>query len=142
MTRTEHPLLSPSLGSCKQLVSFGFGDPQARPKVYIQASLHAEELPGMLVAHHLRDALTRLDARGVATLVRLHPPGEPLGADELRIELTPKNGQWTLVTDAWFFREGDAARWQAARFGEFRVAADGRALLVGLADEKLAAIKP
>lgn len=86
--------------------------------------------------------VARLDARGVATLVRLHQPGEPLGADELRIELTPKNGQWTLVTDAWFFREGEAARWQVARFGEFRVGADGRALLVGLADDRLGAIKP
>ncbi len=86
--------------------------------------------------------VARLDARGVATLVRLHQPGETLDTDELRIELTPKNGQWTLVTDAWFFREGDAARWQVARFGEFRVGADGRALLVGLADDKLGAIKP
>jgi uncharacterized membrane-anchored protein len=75
-------------------------------------------------------------------LVRLHQPGETLGTDELRMELTPKNGQWTLVTDAWFFREGEAARWQVARFGEFRVDADGRALLVGLADDKLGAITP
>jgi hypothetical protein len=29
-----------------------------------------------------------------------------------------------------------------ARFGEFRVDADGRALLVGLADDKLGAITP
>lgn len=86
--------------------------------------------------------VARLDARGVATLVRLQQPGEALGADELRMELTPKNGQWTLVTDAWFFREGDASRWQVARFGEFRVGADSRALLVGLADDKLGAIKP
>jgi uncharacterized membrane-anchored protein len=86
--------------------------------------------------------VARLDARGVATLVRLHQPGETLGTDELRMELTPKNGQWTLVTDAWFFREGEAARWQVARFGEFRVDADGRALLVGLADDKLGAITP
>ena len=69
-------------------------------------------------------------------------PGEALGANELRIELNPKNGQWTLVTDAWFFREGEAERWQRARFGEFRVGADGRALLVGLSDERLVAIQP
>lgn len=86
--------------------------------------------------------VARVDGRGVASLTRLHTPGEALGADEQRIELTPKNGQWTLVTDAWFFREGEAARWQRARFGEFRVSADGRALLVGLADEHLAAIQP
>ena len=51
--------------------------------------------------------------------------------------MTPKGGRWTLVTDAWFFREGDGERWQKARYGEFRVAPDGRALLVGMADAEL-----
>src|SRR5690606_40238873 len=64
MVRTEHPLLSPSLGHQKTLVSFQYGDPSARPKVYLQASLHAEELPGMLVAHHLRPALERAEREG------------------------------------------------------------------------------
>ncbi|HRD96489.1 MAG TPA: GDYXXLXY domain-containing protein, partial [Rubrivivax sp.] len=73
----------------------------------------------------------RRDAQGVATPVRLDD-GTPLAADELRIELTPKGGHWILVTDAWFFAEGEASRWAAARFGEFRVEADGRALLVNL----------
>jgi uncharacterized membrane-anchored protein len=71
------------------------------------------------------------DAQGIATAVRLDD-GAPLATDELRIELTPKDGRWILVTDAWFFAEGEAQRWAAARFGEFRVQADGRALLVDL----------
>jgi uncharacterized membrane-anchored protein len=71
------------------------------------------------------------DAHDVATVVRLHR-GEPLAANELRIELTPAGGDWVLVSDAWSFAEGEGARWQAARYGEFRVDADGRALLVGL----------
>jgi uncharacterized membrane-anchored protein len=77
------------------------------------------------------------DARGVALPQRVVQPGDTLAPGEMRIELTPKNGRWTLVTDAWFFREGDAERWQQARFGEFRVLPDGRALLVGLADADL-----
>ncbi len=84
----------------------------------------------------------RRDARGVATLLGPHHPGVPLAADELVIELSPKNGSWTLVTDAWFFREGDGQRWEQARFGEFRVASDGRALLVGMADAQLKPITP
>jgi uncharacterized membrane-anchored protein len=76
--------------------------------------------------------VARRDAQGVATVLRLHQPGGALAADELLIELAPKGGRWTLVTDAWFFREGEAERWAAARYGEFRVAPDGRALLVGL----------
>lgn len=80
MKRIEHPLLSPSLGSQKTLVSFQFGDPQARPKVYIQASLHAEELPGMLVAHHLRPLLEQAEREGrLAGHVVLVPAANPIG---------------------------------------------------------------
>lgn len=82
------------------------------------------------------------DERGVATLLRLAKPNEALGAGEFVFELTPKGGGWVLVSDAWFFREGDAQRWEKAGYGEFRVMLDGRALLVGMADEKLQPIKP
>lgn len=81
--------------------------------------------------------VARRDERGVATVLRLHAEGQAVAPDELLIELTPKNGRWTLVTDAWFFREGEAERWAGARYGEFRVAPDGRALLVGLRGAKL-----
>jgi predicted deacylase len=80
MRRTEHPLLSPSLGVQKTLVSFHAGDPAARPKVYLQASLHAEELPGMLVAHHLRTALEQAEREGrVRGQVVLVPAANPIG---------------------------------------------------------------
>lgn len=81
--------------------------------------------------------IARRDARGVATLLRTQSRPAPLAPGELRIELTPIGGRWSLVTDAWFFTEGQAARWAGARYGEFRVAPDGRALLVGLADADL-----
>ncbi|MEO8135819.1 MAG: GDYXXLXY domain-containing protein [Betaproteobacteria bacterium] len=86
--------------------------------------------------------VAKRDARGVAALLRLDKRDSPLAADEFRIELAPKNGRWILVTDAWYFREGEAARWANARFGEFRVGADGKALLVGMADAELRAIAP
>lgn len=86
--------------------------------------------------------VVQYDARGVATVQRLHTVGQPLAANEMLLELTPKNGSWVVVTDAWFFKEGDAPRWQAARFGEFRVLPDGRALLVGMADVNLTPIRP
>jgi len=71
------------------------------------------------------------DARGVATLLRFDDGG-PLGADEFPIEVLVKNGGWALVTDAWYFKEGEAQRWETARYGEFRIGRDGKALLVGL----------
>jgi uncharacterized membrane-anchored protein len=81
--------------------------------------------------------LARRDARGIASAERLLREGETPGADQLRLQLTPKDGRWALVTDAWFFKEGDAALWEKARYGEFRVRPDGRALLVGMADAEL-----
>jgi uncharacterized membrane-anchored protein len=77
-------------------------------------------------------AVARLDGRGVATLTRLDDPRTPLAAGELRIELTPKGGRWILVSDAWFFAEGQGTRYERAKYGEFRVEPGGRALLVGL----------
>ncbi|WP_046241178.1 GDYXXLXY domain-containing protein, partial [Delftia tsuruhatensis] len=65
-----------------------------------------------------------------------------LAPGEQRFELTPRGGRWTLVTDAWYFREGDGQRWEQARYGEFRVEPDGRALLVGMADAQLRPIVP
>jgi uncharacterized membrane-anchored protein len=71
------------------------------------------------------------DTRGIAKLLRIHD-GNALPANEFLIELTPRTGGWMLVSDAWYFREGEAKRWENAKYGEFRVTSDGRALLVGL----------
>lgn len=86
--------------------------------------------------------VARRDERGVATLLRMREIGSGLAADEFVIKLTVKNGGLMLVTDAWFFREGEAQRWARAKYGEFRVAPDGQALLVGMADAELKPIPP
>jgi uncharacterized membrane-anchored protein len=80
--------------------------------------------------------LARRDARGVATLQVLPAGSVPVGTD-LKVALNAKAGAWVLVTDAWFFPEGEAARWAAARYGEFRVDGSGQALLVGLRGAQL-----
>ncbi len=92
-----------------------------------------------LAAGQRPHVVARRDARGIATVVR-PDLGAPLADDELRIELAPKNSGWVLVTDAWFFKEGEADRWAQAKYGEFRVGKDGRALLVGLRGADLATL--
>ena len=80
MQRHDHPLLSNSLGSHRSLSSFHYGTSGSGPKVYIQASLHAEELPGMLVAYHLRALLDEAQAQGrVCGEVVLVPVANPIG---------------------------------------------------------------
>ena len=80
MHRTDHVLRSQSIGSQKTLTSFHFGHSGARPKVYIQASLHAEELPGMLAAHHLRHLLEQAETQGqIQGEIILVPMANPIG---------------------------------------------------------------
>lgn len=60
---------------------FGGGD---GPKAYIQAGLHAGELPGMVVARHLLDHLIRLDGEGrIKGQVVLVPMANPIGLDQV-----------------------------------------------------------
>lgn len=73
----------------------------------------------------------KLDARGVATPSRLDQ-GAPLAADELSAELTSFRWGWSLASDGWYFKEGEAARWSRAKYGEFRIDSAGHALLVGM----------
>ncbi len=103
MQRIDHPLLSPSLGVHKTLTSLHFGRPGARPKVYVQASLHAEELPGMLVAHHLRRLLQAADERGdIRGEVILVPVANPVGLAQ-RLDHKPM-GRFELNTSENFNR--------------------------------------
>ena len=81
------------------------------------------------------------DARSVTVIKRQYLAGESLAANELLLELTPKAGRWVLVSDAFYFHEGEAERFAKARYGEFRVMRDGRALLVGVADKDLQPVK-
>ncbi len=103
MQRIDHPLLSNSLGSFKTLTSFHFGPTGQGPKVYIQASLHAEELPGMLVAHHLRGLLAEAEAAGeLKGEVVLVPVANPLGLAQ-RVDHKPM-GRFDLDTSENFNR--------------------------------------
>ncbi|STQ91431.1 GDYXXLXY domain-containing protein [Iodobacter fluviatilis] len=87
------------------------------------------------ISHPSRPFLImKRDSQNIGSAQRIDH-GEPLAADEFKIELSPKNGHWVLVTDAWFFKESEARRWAQARYGEFRVMPDGKALLVGLKGE-------
>ena len=57
-----HALDGTSLGTTRHVTVLRFGEQSAEQKIYIQASLHADELPGSLVAYHLRPLLEQLEA--------------------------------------------------------------------------------
>lgn len=103
MQRVDHNLLSNSLGSHRTLTSFHFGQPGSGPKIYIQASLHAEELPGMLTAHHLRTLLEAAEAAGqIQGEIVLVPVANPIGLAQ-RLDHKPM-GRFELDTSENFNR--------------------------------------
>ncbi len=80
-TTTERiPLPSPAPGTERSLLAHRYGRPGARPKVYVQAALHADEIPGLLVAQHLLLELERFQAQGaVQGEVVVVPAANPVG---------------------------------------------------------------
>ncbi|MCJ7977666.1 GDYXXLXY domain-containing protein [Aeromonas veronii] len=76
----------------------------------------------------------RLDAHQVASLVTDGKP-DRLASDERLLQVHQSERQWQIGPDAYFFEEGTGEQYEAARYGEFRLQADGKTLLVGLRDE-------
>ena len=77
-----------------------------------------------------------LDERNVASFKRF-AGSSALADDELLLRFRMRNGQAKFATNAFFFQEGHAERYQNARFGEFRVGSDGEAILTRMRDENL-----
>lgn len=76
-------LPSPSPGTARTLVAFRYGTAGARPKAYLHASLHADETPPMLVAHHLAALLDVAAREGrIAGEIVLVPAANPIGLDQ------------------------------------------------------------
>lgn len=64
----------------KDLTFLSFGEAGARPKAYLQAGLHADELPGLLVLRNLGGELERLAERGaIRGEIVLAPVANPIG---------------------------------------------------------------
>lgn len=78
------PLGADRPGTQRSLLVHRYGDPEARPKAYLQAALHADETPALLVAHHLARLLDAADGRGeIAGHIVLVPYANPIGLDQI-----------------------------------------------------------
>ena len=82
MERIDHSLPWNHLGSERHISVFRFGSGER--KAYIQASLHADELPGMRTAWELKKRLIELEAQGALNgVIELVPVANPLGLGQL-----------------------------------------------------------
>jgi predicted deacylase len=104
MQTREHRLIPQASGTQRHLISQHFGTEGARPKVVLQASLHADELPGMLTLHHLRALLTQAEAEGrLQGEVVLVPVANPIGLDQTVMH--SQLGRFELATASNFNRD-------------------------------------
>ena len=73
-----------SAGTVRQLAVHQFGNQGARPKVYIQAGVHADELPANLAACHLARRLIDEDKQGhIQGEIILVPQANPIGVSNV-----------------------------------------------------------
>ncbi len=81
---TERQVLLPSATGTQRLLTLHrYGAPEARPKAYLQAALHADETPGLLVLHHLVRLLDAAAARDEITgQIVILPYANPIGLDQ------------------------------------------------------------
>jgi predicted deacylase len=80
MKTVHHALTQNTPGVAIALQSLHYGTPGRGPKATLQAALHADEIPGLLVAHHLRGLLAALEAEGrILGEVVLVPVANPIG---------------------------------------------------------------
>lgn len=79
------------------------------------------------------------DERGVYQLSSLAAKvgTQPNAPSTVPLEFRLRGNTVRIVTDAWFFPEGEASRFEQARYGNFRVDSKGRGLLTQMLDEQL-----
>ncbi len=83
MRTLPHLLPVMSSGTARELISLHYGSTIGAKKVYIQSSLHADEIPGMLVVHYLRKHLEALESSGlIAGEIVVVPIANPIGLDQ------------------------------------------------------------
>jgi len=82
MQHIQYVLPWSATGTERQLSLFRFGS--GSRKAYIQASLHADELPGMRVAAELKRRLRELEEQGRLTgVIELVPMANPIGIGQM-----------------------------------------------------------
>ncbi len=109
--RISKTLVGDTPGRSTELNYFRIGPPDATKKVYLQAALHADEQPGILILHHLLQLLRDADAAGeLKAQFVLFPMVNPLGMGDIefgqhqgrynRSSGVNHNRDWPVLYDA------------------------------------------
>ncbi len=86
MAIKKRNVLLPSMtpGTSRTVSVLSFGKTGARPKVFMQAAIHANEMPGTMAIHHLMPLLAEADKKGlIKGEIILVPTVNPIGQSQL-----------------------------------------------------------
>jgi uncharacterized membrane-anchored protein len=90
-----------------------------------------------LDADEAGDLVLERDENGVGRYRHVAVPGERLTPGEVRLHYRRSGSHIEAGPTAFFFPEGQGARFSGARYAEVRVSADGEAVLIRLRDRDL-----
>lgn len=86
--------------------------------------------------------VVKLEENGIAKKVRIQENKTPINDNEFLIEYTSK--KWRNINigaESYFFQEGEADKYENAKYGGIKVDSQGNSLLIGLYDENLKRIE-
>ncbi len=85
--------------------------------------------------------IVQLDSNHVAQKIRLQKDLQPLKSDEIPIKYHKNKWQIYLGAESFFFQEGNAKKYEKAKYGALRVDKKGNSILTNLYNEKIEPIK-
>ena len=107
MKLTHHNIQGDTPSSHFQIPVYEFGDKNAPHKIYLQAGMHADEHPGMLVLNHLMDTFEASRGRWQSERLFYHIAScEPFGACPYHTSRT----SWPLSSYQWVELQSRLAR--------------------------------
>ena len=115
------PLPSMTPGTRRAITYHRFGKAGARPKAYLQAAIHANELPGVMALHHLMPMLVEADRHGrIKGEIVVVPTINPIGLSQLTYNT--HLGRYDFLgrenfNRNWFDLSGPVAERVGARLG-------------------------
>ncbi|MES3003931.1 MAG: succinylglutamate desuccinylase/aspartoacylase family protein [Pseudomonadota bacterium] len=146
MTHRKSTIQLPTMtpGTSRGITVHHFGKRGARPKAYLQAAIHANELPGAMALHYLMPMLAEADKQGlIQGEIVVVPTVNPIGLAQLagnnhlgRYDFLGRdnfNRNWLELSDAVAQRVGDQLGSDAAK---------NTGLVRKAAQDELASMKP
>jgi uncharacterized membrane-anchored protein len=85
--------------------------------------------------------IIKLDKDGIGTKIRFQNDITPINEGEYAIVYTASNWRINIGAESYFFEEGQAHKYEVAKYGGMKIDNNGNNILIGLYDENLKKIE-